>query len=120
MERRVEPGLLVISDFITLCTCTYVNMHYLCIEHVYMYTYTCMHKLPRAVQPSVAYTISGQAVHMQLYNQFIAYLSECGYTRHLRTCQNAAIHVNQPSGISQAADIAVNHPQGVNNQIRHA
>ena len=65
-----------------------------------------MHKLPRAVQPSVAHTIhvSGQADHMQLDNQFIAYLSECGYTRHcvlvrmrlytsLRTCQNAAIHV---------------------------
>ena len=38
----------------------------------------------------------------------------CGYTRHLRTCHYAAIHVNRPSGISQAAAIAVNRTQGVN------
>ena len=37
----------------------------------------------------------------------------CGYTRLLCTCQYAAIHVNQPSGISQAAAIAVNHTKGV-------
>ena len=37
----------------------------------------------------------------------------CRYTRHLRTCRYAVIHVNRPSGISQAVDIAVNHTQGV-------
>ena len=37
----------------------------------------------------------------------------CGYTRHLRTCRYAAIHVNRPSGISQAAAIAVNRTEGV-------
>ena len=30
----------------------------------------------------------------------------CGYTHHLRTCRYAAILVNRPSGISQAAAIA--------------
>ena len=38
----------------------------------------------------------------------------CGYTRHLRTCRYAAIHVSRPSGISQAAAIAVNRTKGVN------
>ena len=38
----------------------------------------------------------------------------CGYTRHLRTCRYVAILVNRPSGISQAAAIAVNCTQGVN------
>ena len=79
---------------------------------VYTSTCTCMHKLPHAVQPSVAHTISGQAEHMQLDNQFIAYLSEYSYTS-LRTCRNAAVHVKRPSGISQAAAIAVHRPQGV-------
>ena len=37
----------------------------------------------------------------------------CGYTRHLRTCRYEAIHVNRPSGISQAAAIAVNRTQAV-------
>ena len=37
----------------------------------------------------------------------------CGYTRHLRTCRYAAVHVNRPSGISQAVAIAVNRTQGV-------
>ena len=37
----------------------------------------------------------------------------CGYTRHLRTCRCAAIQVNRPSGMSQAAAIAVNRTQGV-------
>ena len=37
----------------------------------------------------------------------------CGYTLHLCTCRYAAIHVNRPSGISQAAAIAVNRTQGV-------
>ena len=37
----------------------------------------------------------------------------CGYTRHLRTGRYAVIHVNRPSGISQAAAIAVNRTQGV-------
>ena len=40
----------------------------------------------------------------------------CSYTRHLRTCRYAAILVNRPSGISQAAAIAANRTQGVNNQ----
>ena len=38
----------------------------------------------------------------------------CGCTRHLRTCRYAAILVNRPSGISQAAAIAANRTQGVN------
>ena len=37
----------------------------------------------------------------------------CGYTRHLRTCRYAATHANRPSGISQAAAIAVNRTQGI-------
>ena len=37
----------------------------------------------------------------------------CGYTRHLRTCRYAATLVNQPSGISQVAAMAVNHTQGL-------
>ena len=50
----------------------------------------------------------------------------CGYTRHLRTChlrtchlrtcRYAAIHVNRPSGISQATAIAVNRTKGVKGQ----
>ena len=31
--------------------------------------------------------------------------TQCGYTRHLHTCRYAAILVNRPSGISQAAAI---------------
>ena len=45
-------------------------------------------------------------VHMHTY-------ALCGYTRHLRTCWHAAIHVNRPSGISQAAAIAINRTKGV-------
>ena len=41
----------------------------------------------------------------------------CSYTHHLRTCGYAAIHVNRPSGISQAAAIAVNRIKGVNNVL---
>ena len=37
----------------------------------------------------------------------------CGYTLHLRPCRYAAIQVNRPSGISQAAAIAVNRTKGV-------
>ena len=37
----------------------------------------------------------------------------CGYTRHLRTCRYAAIHINRASGISQAEAIAVNRTQGI-------
>ena len=43
----------------------------------------------------------------------------CGYTRHLRTCQYAAIHINRPSGISQAAAIAANRTQGVLSDVRN-
>ena len=32
---------------------------------------------------------------------------------HLRTCRYAALHINRPSGISQAAAIAVNRTKGV-------
>ena len=38
----------------------------------------------------------------------------CGYTHPLRTCRYVALQVNWPSGISQAAAVAVNHRQGVN------
>ena len=41
-----------------------------------------------------------------------------GYTRQLCTCWYAAIQVNQPSGISQAAAIAVHHPQGVKLSVK--
>ena len=66
-------------------------MHSACVHvhvhvHMYMYTCTCTH------------------VHAHV----------CGYTSHLCTCRYATIHVNRPSGISQAAAIAVNHTQGVN------
>ena len=42
--------------------------------------------------------------------------------RHLRTCtcRYAAIHLNRPSGISQAAAIAVNRTQGVKWILHHA
>ena len=50
-------------------------------------------------------------VHVHMYMHTYAL---CGYTRHLRTCRYAAIHVNRPSGISQAAAIAANRTQGVN------
>ena len=39
-------------------------------------------------------------VHVHMYMHTYA---QCGYTRHLPTCRYAAIHVNRPSGISQAA-----------------
>ena len=50
-------------------------------------------------------------VHVHMYMHTYAL---CGYTRHLRTYRNAAILVNRPSGISQAAAIAVNRMQRVN------
>ena len=49
-------------------------------------------------------------VHVYMYMHMYAL---CGYTCHLRTCRYAAIHVNRPSGISQAAAVAVNRRQGV-------
>ena len=49
-------------------------------------------------------------VHVHMYMHTYAL---CGCTCHLRTCQYAAILVNRPSGISQAAAIAVNRTQGV-------
>ena len=67
-------------------------MQYLCIVHVYMYTCTCTH------------------VHVHTYMHTYAL---CGYTRHLRTCRYAAILINRPSGISQAAAIAANRTQAV-------
>ena len=79
-----QPQVLVIRDFATTCTCT-CQHYYAIFMHVYMYT--CMHTYTYAL---------------------------CGYTRHLRTCRYAAIHVNRPSGISQAAAIAANRTQGVN------
>ena len=57
-------------------------MQYLCIVHVH--------------------------VHMYMYTHTYAL---CGYTRHLRTCRYVAIHVNRPSGISEAAAISVNRTQ---------
>ena len=53
-------------------------------------------------------------MHMYTYTYTYTY-ALCGYTRHLRTCWYAAIHVNlSQAGISQAAAIAVNRTQGVN------
>ena len=55
-------------------------------------------------------------VHMYMHMYMHTYMHTyalCGYTRHLRTCRYAAILVNWPSGISQAAAIAVNRTQGV-------
>ena len=49
-------------------------------------------------------------VHVHMYMHTYAL---CGYTRHLRTCRYAAIHINRPSGISQAAAVAANRTQGV-------
>ena len=46
-------------------------------------------------------------------NMYMHTYALCGYTCHLRTCRHAAIHVNRPSGISQAVAIAVNRTQGV-------
>ena len=45
--------------------------------------------------------------------QFLHTYALYGYTHHLCTCRYAAIRVNQPSGISQAAAIAVNRTEGV-------
>ena len=47
-------------------------------------------------------------VHMYMHTYAL-----CGYTRHLHTCRYAAILVNRPSGISQAAAFAVNRMKGV-------
>ena len=77
--------VLVIRDFTTTCTCT--CQHY---YSIFMHS-TCVH------------------VHMYVHKYAL-----CGYTRHLRTCWYAAIHVNRPSGISQATAIAVNRTQGDN------
>ena len=49
-------------------------------------------------------------VHVHMYTHTYAL---CGYTRRLRTCRYVAIHVNRPSGISQAAAIAINRAKGV-------
>ena len=54
--------------------------------------------------------VHSACVHVHMYMHTYAL---CGYTCHLRTCRYAAIHVNRPSGISQAAAIAANHAQGV-------
>ena len=51
-------------------------------------------------------------VHVHMYMHTYAL---CGYARHLRPCRYAAILVNRPSGISQAAAIAANRTQGGNN-----
>ena len=59
-------------------------MQYLCIVHVYMYTCKCVH-----------YT----AIHITCI--------------HVCTCRNVAIHINRPSGISQAAAIAISRTKGV-------
>ena len=50
-------------------------------------------------------------VHVHMYMHTYAL---CGYTHHLRTCRYAAIHINRPSGISQAAAIAINYSKVVN------
>ena len=49
-------------------------------------------------------------VHVYMYTHTHA---QCSYTRHLRTCRYAAVQANRPSGISEAAAIAVNRTQGV-------
>ena len=48
----------------------------------------------------VQYIMHIACVHVHMYVHPYAL---CDYTRHLRTCRYAAIHVNRPSGISQAA-----------------
>ena len=86
-------------------------MHCLCIVYVYMHTH--MHKLPHAVQPNVAHTISGQAQHMLLDNQFIAYLSVCGCTRH---CVLVGLRLYTSTGPVASLKLRLSpcHPQGVN------
>ena len=76
--------VLVIRDFATTCTCA--------CQHYY------------------AIFMHSSCVHVHMYTHTYAL---CVYTCHLRTCPDAAIHVNRPSGISQAAAIAVNCTQGV-------
>ena len=49
-------------------------------------------------------------LHVHLYMHTYAL---CGYIRHLSTCWYAVVQVNQASGISQAAAIAVNRTKGV-------
>ena len=70
-----------------------------------------------AEQPTKWITVSNQSAgNQRFYNYVHIYMhmcALCSYTRHLCTCWYAAIHVNQPSGTSQAAAIA-NRTQGVN------
>ena len=89
----VEPcrtQVLVIRDFATTCACTCTCQHYYAIFMHSAYMCTCTRT---------------RMHYIRLYTS-LAYLLVCGYTRHLRTCWYAAIHVNRPSGISQAAAVA--------------
>ena len=89
VDRRVEPNVLVKRDFATTCTCT------------------CQHYYAIFMHSACA------DVHMYMHTYAL-----CGYTRQLRTCRYVAIHVNRPSGISQAAATAVNRTQGVNKKLK--
>ena len=118
--------VLVIRDFTTTCTCN-VNMQYLCIVHVYMHTCTCTHTVHMAL---VGYFIvfsfvtkPGQTLEFLLWGTIVPLNFLAGYYCSIvaSTPQPmayafttyAAIHVNRPSGISQAAAIAVNCTQGL-------
>ena len=87
VDRSVKPKCWL-TDFATTCTCT--CQHYYAI---FMHS-ACVH------------------VHMYMHTYAL-----CGCTRHLRTCRYAAIAVNRPSVISQAAAIVVNCTQGVTQWI---
>ena len=59
-------------------------------------------------------------VHVHVYTYMYMYMHTyalCGCTRHVR--RYVAINVNRPSGISQAAAIAVNRTKGVKETTQH-
>ena len=85
--------------YTSLGTCRYAAIHVIAYLSVCGYTCHCV-VVGMRLYTSLR-TCRNAAIHV------IAYLSECGYTR------QPAIHVNRPSGISQAAAIAVHRPQGV-------
>ena len=98
-----------------LCTCRIAAIHVTCVL-VGLWLYTSLAYLSDCGYTRHLRTCRIAAIHVTcvlvrlwLYTS-LAYLSDCGYTRHLRTCQIVAIQVNRPSGISQAAALAVSRP----------
>ena len=73
-----------------------------------MYTHTRVNYMYMYMYLPIAIFMHSACVHMYMHMYAL-----CSYTRHLRTCLYAAMHVNRPSGISHAAAIAVNCTQGV-------